>query len=160
MALELHFSKKKTIFGKMELVPANFRLFPTTELRLSTIHCECSTIIYALSEYEFLIQGSKHPIILYTEYKPNLVLFIQKNKTNHRVYKLQLILMIFPNLHIVRTEGKNLSFPDLLSRSLTTTIKDEHRLRTVEIPDSIKFFMTQNHTTIKTHNLYNATMLY
>ena len=42
---------------------------------------------------------------------------------------------------------KNLSLPDLLSRSLTTTRQDEHRLRTVEIPDSIKIFMTHNQNT-------------
>ena len=55
--------------------------------------------------------------------------------------------MKFPNLHTVCTEGKNLSLPDLLSRSLTTTTQDEHRLRTVEIPDPIKFFMTHNQNT-------------
>ena len=55
--------------------------------------------------------------------------------------------MKFPNLHIVWTEVKNFSLPDLLSRSLTTTTQDEHRLRTVEIPDSIKFFMTHNQNT-------------
>ena len=55
--------------------------------------------------------------------------------------------MKFPNLHIVWTEGKNLSLPDLLSRSLTTKTQDEHRLRTVEIPDSIKFFMSHNQNT-------------
>ena len=52
--------------------------------------------------------------------------------------------MKFPNLHIVWTEGKNLLFPDLLSRSLTTTTQDEHRLHTVEISNSVKFFMTHN----------------
>ena len=55
--------------------------------------------------------------------------------------------MKFPNLHIVWTEGKNLSLPDLLSCSLTTTTQEEHHLGTVEIPDSIKFFMTHNQTT-------------
>ena len=55
--------------------------------------------------------------------------------------------MKFPNLDIVWTEGENLSLPDLLSCSLTTTTRDEHRLRTVEIPDSIKFFMTHNQNT-------------
>ena len=54
---------QKNQFGRMELVSANSRLFSTTELRLSTILRECSAIIYALSEFEFLIQGSKHPII-------------------------------------------------------------------------------------------------
>ena len=52
--------------------------------------------------------------------------------------------MKFPNLRIIWTEGKNLSLPDLLSCSLTTTTRDKHRLRTVEIPDSIKFFLTHN----------------
>ena len=58
-----------------------------------------------------------------------------------------MILLKFANLHIVWTEGKKLSLPALLSRSLTTTTQDEHRLRTVEIPDSIKFFMTNNQKT-------------
>ena len=128
----------------MGLVSANSRLLSTTKLRLSTILRECSAIIYALSEYEFLIQGSQHPIILYTDLKLFIFLFTQKNKPNHRVYKIQLILKDFPNLHIVWTERKNLPLPDFLSCSLTTTIQDEHRLRTVEIPDSIKFLMTHN----------------
>ena len=55
--------------------------------------------------------------------------------------------MKFPNLHIVCTEWKNCSLPYLLSRSLTTTKQDEHRLRTVEIPDSFKFFMAHNQNT-------------
>ena len=144
--LELH-SSKKNQFGKMELVLTNSRFCLPTELKLSTILCESSAIIYALSKYEFLIQGSKHPIILYTDHKPILFLFTQKNKENHRVYKFQLILMKFPNLHIVWTEGKNFSLPDLLSRSLTTTTQAEHRLRTVEIPESIKFDTQPKYTT-------------
>ena len=55
--------------------------------------------------------------------------------------------MKFPNLHIFWTEGKNLSLPDLLIRSLTTTSQDEHRLRTVEVPDLTKFFMMHNQKT-------------
>ena len=103
MTLELHYSKKINL-EKMELVSSNSRVFPTTELRLSTILRECSAIIYERSEYEFLIQGSKHPIILYTDHKPILFLFTQLNKP--RVYKYQLILMKFPNLLIVWMEGK------------------------------------------------------
>ena len=84
--------------------------------------------------------------------------YLQKrinNKPNHRVYKFQLILMKFPNVHIVWTEGRNLSLPDLQSCSLTTTTQNEHRLRTVEIPDSIKFFMMHNQNTqsIRCHYL-------
>ena len=50
--------------------------------------------------------------------------------------------MKFPNLHIVWTERNNPLLPDMLSRSLKTTTQDE--LKTVEIPDSIKFFMKHN----------------
>ena len=71
---------QKDQFGKKELVSANSRLFSTTELRLSTILRERSAIKYALSEYEFFIQGSEHPIILYTNVKPILFLFTEKNK--------------------------------------------------------------------------------
>ena len=90
------------------------------------------------------IQGSKHLTILYTDGKPILFLFAQTIKLNHRVHKFQLILMKFPILHIVWTEGKNLSLPDLLSCSLTTTTQNKHRFPTVEVPDSIKFFKTHN----------------
>ena len=55
--------------------------------------------------------------------------------------------MKFPNLHIAWTEGKNLSLPDLLSRSLTTTTQVKHRLRTVEKTDSINFFVIHNQNT-------------
>ena len=78
---------QKNQFRKMELLSANARLFSTTALRLSTILRECSAIIYTLSEHEFLIQGSRHPIILYTDLKPILFSFTQKkNKPNHRIY--------------------------------------------------------------------------
>ena len=55
--------------------------------------------------------------------------------------------MKFPNLHIIWMERKIFSLPDLLSCSLTTTTQDENRPRTVEIPNYIKFFMTNNQHT-------------
>ena len=112
-------------------------------MRLSTLIRECSAIIFALTEYEFLLTGSNHPIVLFTDHKPIIYLFTQKNKPNHRVYRFQLILMKFPNLHIIWTEGKNLALPDLLSR----TIDEEHFTKTrditVEIPENIKFFFAK-----------------
>ena len=79
----------------MKLISANSRLFKPIEMRLSTLIRECSAIIFALTEYEFLLTGSSHPIVLFTDHKPN-----------HRVYRFQLILMKFPNLHIIWTEEK------------------------------------------------------
>ena len=48
----------------MKLISANSRLFTPIEMRLSTLIRECSAIIFALTEYEFLLTGSHHPIIL------------------------------------------------------------------------------------------------
>ena len=128
---------------KLRLISANSRLFTAIEMRLSTLIRECSAIIFALTEYEFLLTGSNHPIFLITDHKPIIYLFTQKNKPSHRVYRFQLILMKFPNLHIIWTEGKNLALPDFLSR----TIDEEHFTKTrditVEIPENIKFFFAK-----------------
>ena len=128
---------------KMKLVSANSRLFTLIEMRLSTLIRECSAIIFALTEYEFLLTGSNHPILLFTDHKLIIYLFTQKNKPNHRVHRFQLILMKFPNLHIIWTEGKNLALPDLLSR----TIDEEHFTKTrdiaVEKPEKLKFSLAK-----------------
>ena len=70
--------------------------------------------------------------------------YSQKKQTS---LKNSINLLKFPNLLIVWTEGKNLSLPDLLSRSLTTATQYEHPHRTVHIPDSISFVMTRNQKT-------------
>ena len=112
--------------NKMNLISANSRLFPQAELRLSTLMRECTAIINTLTEYEFLKLGSNHPTVLFTDHKPIIFLFTQKSNPNHRVYRFQLILMKFPNLHIVWTAGKNLALPDtppeLLKRKTTVEI--------------------------------------
>ena len=95
--------------NKMNLISANSRLFTPIEMRLSTLIRVCSRIIFALTEYEFLLTGLEHPIILFPDHKPIIYLFTRKNKPNHRVYRFQLTLMKFPNLHFIWTEGKKLS---------------------------------------------------
>ena len=81
--------------NKMNLISANSRLFTQAELRLSTLMRECTAIIYTLTEYEFLILGSKHPTVLFTDHKPIIFLFTQKSNPNHRVYRFQLILIAY-----------------------------------------------------------------
>ena len=112
-------------------------------MQLSTLIIECSSIFFALTEYEFLFTGSNHPIVLFTDDKPIIYLFTQKNKPNHRVYRFQLILIEFPNLHIIWTEGKNLALPDLLSRTIDEEHSTKSRKITVEIPENIKFFFAK-----------------
>ena len=130
--------------NKMNLISANSRLFTQAELRLSTLMRECTAIIYTLTEYEFLILGSKHPTVLFTDQKPIIFLFTQKSNPNHRVYRFQLILMKFPNFHIVWTAGKNLALPDTLSRNSPPELLT--RKTTVEIPKNIKFYLAKDKT--------------
>ena len=130
--------------NKMNLISANSRLFTQAELRLSTFMRDCTAIIYTLTEYEFLILGSKHPTVLFTDHKPIIFLFTQKSKPNHRVYRFQLILMKFLNIHIVWTAGKNLALPDTLSRNTPAELLT--RKTTVEIPQIIKFYLAKDET--------------
>ena len=99
----------------MNLISANSRLFTQTDF--SRLMRECTAIIYTLTEYEVLILGSKHPTVLFTDHIPIIFLFTQKPNPNHRVYRFQLILMKFPNLHIFWIAGKNLALLDTLSRN-------------------------------------------
>ena len=103
--------------NKMNLILTNSRLFTHAELRPSTLMRECTAIIYTLTLYEFLILGSKHPRVLFTYHKHTIFLFTQKSNPKHRVYRFQLFLMNFPNLHIVWTARKNLALPDTLSKN-------------------------------------------
>ena len=130
--------------NKMNLISAKSRLFPQAEIRLCTLMRECTAIIYKLTEYEFLILGSKHPTVLFTDHKPIIFLFSQKSHPNHRVYRFQLILMKFPNLHIVWTAGKNLALPDTLIRNTPPELLT--RKTTVEIPKNIKFYLAKDET--------------
>ena len=123
--------------NKMNLKSANSCLFTQAELRLSALMRECAAIIYTLTEYEFLILGSKHPTVLFTDHKSIIFLFTQKSNPNHRVYRFQLILKKFPNLHIVWTAGKNFALPNTLSRNTPSELLT--RKTTVEIPQNFKF---------------------
>ena len=138
--------------NKMNLISAISRLFTEAELRLSTLMRECTAIIYTLTEYEFLILGSKQPTVFFTDHKPITFLFTQKSNPNHRVYRFQLILMKFPNLHIDWTAGKNLALPDTLSRNTPPELLT--RKTTVEIPQNIKFHLAKDETSPRLESKY------
>ena len=129
------------VTNKMNLRSANCRLFTQAELRLSTRMRECTAIIHTLTEYEFLILGSKHPTVLFTDHKPIIFHFTQKSNPNHRIYRLHLILMKFPNLQIVWTAGKNRTLPENLSRNTPSELLT--RKTTVEIPQNVKFYLAK-----------------
>ena len=62
---------------KMNLISAISCIFTQAELRLSTLMRDCTAIIYTLTEYEYMILGSKHPTVLFTDHKPN-IFFLHK----------------------------------------------------------------------------------
>ena len=133
--------------NKMNLISANSRLFTQAELRLSTLMRECTAINYTLTEYEFLILGSKHPTILFTDHKAIIFLFTQKSNPKHRVYRFQLILMKIQNLHVIWTAVKNLALPDTLSKNTPPELLT--RKTTVEIPKNIKFYLAKDETSFR-----------
>ena len=65
--------------NKMNLISANFCLFTQAELRFSTLMRERTAIRYTLTEYEFLILGSKHPTVLFTDRK-SIIFLLHKNQ--------------------------------------------------------------------------------
>ena len=127
--------------NKMNLILANFRLFTQAKLQLSTLMRECTAIIYTPTEYEFLILGSKHSTVFFTDHKPIIFLFTQKTNPNHRIYRFHLILINLPKLHTVWTAGKNPALPDTLCRNTPPELLT--RKTTVEIPQNIKFHLAK-----------------
>ena len=74
---------------------ANSRLFTQAKLKFSTLKRECTAIIYTLTEYEFLILGSEHSTVLFTDHKSIIFICTRKSNPDHRVYSFELILMKF-----------------------------------------------------------------
>ena len=65
--------------NKINLISANARLFTQAELRVSILMRECTAIIYIITENEFLILGSKHPTVFFTDHKP-IIFFSHRNQ--------------------------------------------------------------------------------
>ena len=64
--------------NKLKVISYNSRVLTTQEQKLSTLDRELLVIVYALQIYDFLIIGSPHPIILFTDHKPLLHCFFKK----------------------------------------------------------------------------------
>ena len=109
------------------------------EQKMSTLHRELCGIISALQTYEHLIIGSPHPIKVFCDHKPLLYLWAGKGRVSHRFFRYQVIITQFTNLQIIWTPGKNLAFPDLLSRTVSLKDLNGHQLLHKEIPKDIKF---------------------
>ena len=92
---------------------------------------------------------SQHPIILYTD--SNLYSFVYtKEQTKPQRIQISAHSDEMSKPHIIWMDWRNFSLSDLLGCSPGTTTQDGYRLKTVEIPDSIKFLMTHNQQSAQT----------
>ena len=129
----------------MKLISANSRIFTQAELRPSTLMRECIAITYTLTEYEFLILGSKHSTLLITDHKPITFLFTQKSNPNHRVYRFSTNFNKIPKpTYSLDSRKKNLALPDTPSRN--TPLELLSRKTKVEIPQNIEFSLAKYET--------------
>ena len=130
---------QEVLSGK-RIVSFNSRVFTKDEQKMSTLHRELCGIISALQTYEHFIIGSPHPIKIFCDHKPLLYLWARKVRLSHRFFRYQVIITQFTNLQITWTPGKNLAFPDLLSRNVSLKDLNGKQLAHKEIPKDIRFF--------------------
>ena len=78
-------------------------------------------------------------IYLYCDHRPILFLRSRRRQMSHRFFKYQVVLTRLQNLQIIYTEGKNLAFPDILSRDVSLADAKPYQLEHTVIPKDIKF---------------------
>ena len=100
------------------MISANSRVFDKAEQKMSPQHRELCGIVSALQTYEFYGIGSPYPIYLYCDHRPILFLWSRRGQLSHRFFKYQVVITKFQNLQIIYTQGKNLAFPDFVSRNI------------------------------------------
>ena len=125
---------------RKRIVSANSRLFDKAEQKMSPQHRELCGIISALQTYEFYLIGSPFPIYLFCNHRPILFLWSRRGQLSHRFFKYQVVLTKFQNLKIIYTEGKNLAFPDLLSRQVPIEEAKKFQIEHKTIPKDINFY--------------------
>ena len=95
----------------------------------------------------FFYLDQNNQLFFFTDNNTIIFLFTQKLNSNHRVYRFQIILRKFPNLHIVWTSGNNLALPDALSRN--TTPESLTRKTIVQLPQNFKYFLAKDETLLR-----------
>ena len=109
------------------------------------MHRELCGIVFALKTYEHYIIGSPHTIYVYCDHKPMIYLWARKGTISARFFHFHLVISHFQNLKIIWTPGKNLAFPDILSRNVTITDIKNYQKKQKRIPKDIKFYDDQGH---------------
>ena len=127
------------------MVSFNSQVFTKDEKKMTTLHRGVCGIISALPTYEHFIIGSPHPIKIFCDHKPLLYLWARKGRLSYRFFRYQVIVTQFTYLQIIWTPGKDLAFPDLLSRNVSLKDLNGHQLAHKEIPKDFRFFKQSGH---------------
>ena len=135
--------------NKMQVISYNSRILTTQEQKLSTYDRELCAITFALSQYEFILIGSKFPIIISTDHNPILFLFTRKCNLTPRQYKAQMLLTKISNLQIIRTAGTNLTVAYMLSRRSSANNNKTCQLQHKTLPPHIDFLHLKNDNILK-----------
>ena len=135
--------------NEMQIISYNSRILTTQEQKLSTYDRELCAITFALSQYEFIIIGSKFPITIFTDHNPILFLFTRKGNLTPRQYKAQMLLTKFSNLQIIHTAGTNLTVADMLSRDFSTINTQTCQLQHKTLPPHIDFLQLKNNNILQ-----------
>ena len=77
--------------NKMQVISYNSRILTTQEQKLSTYDRELFAFTFALSQYEFIVIGSKLPLTIFTDHNPILSLFTRKGNLTPRQYKAEVL---------------------------------------------------------------------
>ena len=123
----------------MQVLSYYSRISTTQEPKLFTCDTELCAITFALSQYEFLIFGSRLPIIVFTDHNTILFLLTRKRNLFPRQYKTQKLLTKFTNLQIVHTTETNLSVADMLSRDFSQITNKICQLQHQKLPPHNNF---------------------
>ena len=110
------------------IVSFTSRVLLEDEQKMSTLHPEVCGIISHLQTYEHFIIGSQHPIKVFCNHKPLLHQWARKTRLYHCICRYQVIITQFTNPQIIWIPGKNLTFPDLLSKNVSLKDMYGHQL--------------------------------
>ena len=76
--------------NRMNVISYNSRKLNPQKQKLSTLDRELLGIVHALQIYEFVITGSPHPILIFTDHKPLLHCSTKKGNLRPRFYRAQM----------------------------------------------------------------------
>ena len=96
-------------------------------------------IVSALKTYEHYKMGSPDTVFVYCDHKFVIYLWARKGNNSARFFHFHLIISQFQNLKIIRTPGKSLAFPYILSRNVAITDMKKYQKKHKHIPKDINF---------------------